>query len=65
MPRKKLTIMEHLKQIADDICENKCKFQAEYLEKERNDGHDPEFEEDWSLRLYDDHCRNCPLIEFF
>lgn len=46
---KEKTISQLLEEVANEICDNYCKYPAEYNSKK-------EFEE-----LLDTHCLNCPL----
>lgn len=48
---KPKAIIDMLTEITDDLCQNYCKYPAMY--------NDSEDEED---RLYQNHCKNCPLV---
>ena len=47
---KKLTISDIIESVAQDFCDNYCKFPGEYGEE------DDDYE-----RLIDEKCSNCPL----
>lgn len=51
---KKVTVMNLLIEVADEICENYCKYPA-VCEAERKDPDEAE------ELLYDKYCANCPM----
>lgn len=55
-------IIEELKQIAHEMCEDKCQYQWQVDQQAWLE--DRQVTEEEELQLYQQHCERCPMMDF-
>ena len=60
--KRDITVMGHLQEIAEKICDTRCKYQEQTDAAAKKH---PGEEEQLVMKLIEEYCSDCPMYEFF